>query len=268
MNLIDLHCHSTCSDGTDPPGAVAALAAARGLSLFALTDHDTCAGFAEAAAVFPGLIRATELSCDDDGQLVHILAFDTGGAWDQLDSLLQQMPERRRQRLRQIAEQLQRRGVNIDVEPILAAAGERPVGRPDLARALREQGLVSTEKEAFQRYLYDGGPGDAPGHRLPLAEALAIGKAAGAKMALAHPHLSGDQRAARTLRRYRQEGLDGLEAFYGTYPPDVQARWTQLADELGLVCTAGSDRHHASDLELGLTLPPARAQRLKDWLGR
>src|SRR5262249_7883838 len=158
----------------------------------------------------------------------------------------------RRQRLRTIASQLRvLRGVTLDVEPLLAAAGTRAVGRPDLARAMIAQGLVSSMKEAFNRYLYDGGPGDAPGHRLPIAGALAMGRRAGARMALAPPHQLGD-RPAPLLAAHRGDGLGGIEAFYGSYGPQDRAHWLKLADQLGVVATAGSDRHHPGDAELGV----------------
>jgi len=275
MMRVDLHCHSTCSDGTDAPAAVGARARERAVALFCLTDHDTCAGHADAASAHGGapraaaggaiVIRGAEISCDDDERTVHVLAYDTGGAWAELETRLDAMRDARRSRLRVMAERLARRGMRVDVEPILAAAGTRSVGRPDLARALVEQGHVSSVKEAFSRWLYDGGPGDAPGHRLPIAEALALGRAVGARMALAHPHHLGD-RAGRLARRFRKEGLDGIEAYYAAYDPTERGRWLKLAGDLDLVCTAGSDRHAAGDFDLGVELPDDRAERLLAWL--
>jgi 3',5'-nucleoside bisphosphate phosphatase len=266
---VDLHCHSTCSDGTDAPEVVGAHARGRDVELFCLTDHDTCDGSAAAiAARGEGAIalRGVEISCDHDGHTIHVLAFDTGGPWHELEQKLDDMREARRRRLRVIAARLAQRGVRLDVEELIAAAGTRSVGRPDLARAMVEQGLVRSVKDAFDRWLYDGGPGDAPGHRLPLAEALALGRAVGARMALAHPHQVGD-RAGAMLRKHRGDGLDGIEAFYGVYDAGQRGRWIKLADELGLVCTAGSDRHTADDLALGIDLPSERAARLRHWLG-
>jgi 3',5'-nucleoside bisphosphate phosphatase len=262
---VDLHCHSTCSDGADRPDEVGRAAAARGVELFALTDHDTCAGHDQVAAAVPDALHGVEISCDDGGRTVHVLAFGAGPAWATLEAALDDRIEARRRRLRVIGAQLTQRGVRIDVEAILARAGTRAVGRPDLARAMIEQGLVSSMKEAFSRYLYDGGPGDAPGHRLPIAEALALGRAAGARMALAHPHQVGD-RVEALLRRHRGDGLGGLEAFYGPYDAAGRARWAAVADQLGLVATAGSDRHAAGDHELGVDVPDDRAARLVDWL--
>jgi predicted metal-dependent phosphoesterase TrpH len=199
---FELHCHSTCSDGTESPEAVAARAAGRGVAVFALTDHDTCAG---SAVTVPGarVIRAVELSCDDDGRTVHVLAFDRGGAWDALDARLAVVREARRNRMRVMAAKLARRGIAIDVEPLLVA----------------------------------------------------------------HPHLY-DQRSIGYLRRYRSEGLTGIEAFYGAYDARARARWIAVADELGATCTGGSDWHgpEAPNALPGVDLPDGRSDALLAWL--
>jgi predicted metal-dependent phosphoesterase TrpH len=265
---VDLHCHSTCSDGTDGPEIVGALARDRAVELFALTDHDTCAGSAAAAtARGPGVVlRGVEISCHDGKHTIHVLAYDTGGPWHELEARLDEMREARRRRIRVIAAKLAQRGVHLDVDPLLAAAGTRSVGRPDVARAMVEQGIVASMNEAFDRWLHDGGPGDAGGHRLELADALALGRAVGARMALAHPHQVGD-RAAGLLRRHKADGLSGIEVFYGPYDVAQRGRWLKVADQLGLVCTGGSDRHTAADRELGVELPDERVGPLRDWLG-
>jgi len=263
---FELHCHSTCSDGTESPEAVAARAAGRGVAVFALTDHDTCAG---SAVSVPGarVLRAVELSCDDNGRTVHVLAFDRGGAWDALESRLAAVREARRNRLRTMAAKLARRGIAIDVEPLLAVAERRSIGRPDLARAMVAVGAVASVSDAFSRHLYDGGPVDVPHRGLSLGDAVAIGRDAGAAMALAHPHLY-DQRGAGYLRRYRSEGLTGIEAFYGAYDPRERARWIAVADELGATCTGGSDWHgpEAPNALPGVDLPDDRSDALLAWL--
>ena len=137
----ELHCHSTCSDGTEAVGAVVVRAAARGVAIFALIDHDTCDGTSvtlDAFSSFGGtrVLRGVEISCDDQGRTVHVLAYDRGGPWQRLEDRLAAVREARRNRLRVMAAKLAQRGIAIDVEPLLAEADRRSIGRPDLARAM------------------------------------------------------------------------------------------------------------------------------------
>ncbi len=272
---FELHCHSTCSDGTEAPARVAARAAARGVDVFALTDHDTCeaTGLAVEGA---RSVRAVEVSCEDGGRTIHVLMYERPqGDWAALEARLAQVRTARVNRLRVMAAKLFQRGIRVDVEPIIEAArtsraaaeGTRSVGRPDLARAMVAAGYVTSIKEAFSRHLYDGGPIDVKHHALKLAEAVALGRDAGAALSLAHPHLY-DDRAAGLLRAHRPNGLTGIEAFYGAYNPGERARWQQVADSLGLVCTGGSDWHGPDDsnIEPGIDLPEARSDALLRWL--
>lgn len=262
----ELHCHSTCSDGTEEATRVAARAAERGVAVFALTDHDTCAatGLEVAGA---RSIRAVEMSCDDNGRTVHVLAYDRGGDWASLEARLESVRVARKNRLRVMAARLAQRGVKLDVETLVAEADRRSVGRPDLARAMIAAGAASSMKDAFARHLYDGGPVDVPHSALPIVEALAAGRAAGAAMSLAHPHLY-DERAAPMLRRLAPEGLTGVEAYYGAYDPRERSRWIVLADQLGLVCTGGSDWHGPEEAgaPVGIDLPDDRSDALARWL--
>lgn len=263
---FELHCHSTCSDGTEAPEQVAARATERGVAVFALTDHDTCEGSAITVAG-ARVIRAVELSCDDDGRTVHVLAFDRGGPWSALEATLEVVREARRNRLRVMAARLARRGITIDVESLVADADRRSIGRPDLARAMVAAGAASSVKDAFSRHLYDRGPVDVPNRALPLRDAIAIGRQAGAALSLAHPHLY-DERSAHYLRRHKADGLTGIEAFYGAYDPRERARWIALADQLGVTCTGGSDWHgpEAPNAAPGVDLPDDRSAALLAWL--
>jgi hypothetical protein len=263
---FELHCHSTCSDGTEPPERVAARASERSVEVFALTDHDTCAG---SALDVPGarVLRGVEMSCDHEGKTIHVLAYDRGGPWDALEARLAEVRTARINRLRVMAAKLEHRGVKLDIERLLAAAGSRAVGRPDLARAMIAAGAASSMKDAFSRHLYDNGPVDVPHHALPITEALALGRAANAAMALAHPHLYDDL-SNHLVRTYRDAGLAGIEAYGGGYDSRERNRWTKLADSLGLVCTAGSDWHGPEDAmaQPGVDLSPERSEALVAWL--
>lgn len=263
---FELHCHSTCSDGSEPPERVAARAGERGVAVFALTDHDTCAG---SAVTVPGarVIRAVELSCDDAGRTVHVLAYDRGGAWDLLEARLASVREARRGRVRVMAAKLRQRGITLDVDALLADSERRSIGRPDLARAMVAAGAVTSIKDAFARHLYDGGPVDVPHAALPLTEAIELGTAAGAALSLAHPHLY-DERGPHYLRTLRSAGLTGVEAYYGPYDPRERGRWIAVADQLELTCTGGSDWHgpDASITPPGVDLPADRSDALLAWL--
>ncbi len=261
---LDLHCHSTRSDGSDAPAELAARAARDGVEVFAVTDHDICTAVTVAGA---RTIRAVEMTCDAD-ETIHVLAYDRGGDWQALEDELATMRRARADRLRVMAERLARLGVVVEVESLLAAG--RSVGRPDLARVIVESGLAASHKEAFARYLYDGGPVDVPHRVWPIADALAAGRTAGAAMSLAHPHVY-DQPGGELAKRYRDDGLTGIEAFYGAYDLPRRRRWVEIADQLGLTCTGGSDWHGdvRPDLAsgLGVELPRRRTAALLAWLG-
>lgn len=269
--LLELHCHSTCSDGAEAPAEVARRAVERQVALFCLTDHDTCAGFEEVRAIVPGALRGVEVSCTEDGRTVHVLCYDVAGdaRWAEVDALLAELAAARVQRVRVIGANLRVRfGLAIDVEPIVAEAARRSVGRPDVAALLVAQGACSTRDEAFTKFLYDGGPGDPPHRRLPIAELLERVVAAGGRAALAHPHLYGD-RGVTWLRRHRAAGLGGVEAFYGSYDAGERDRWLRLAADLGLVACGGSDWHGPGTArDVGLDLPSPHADRILAWLGR
>lgn len=270
--LVELHCHSTCSDGSAAPAEVGRRAAERAPAVFALTDHDTCAGHATVVAAVPGALRAVELTCHDDGRSVHVLVFDAAAdaRWAELETLLAQQVAARRERLRAIAARLFRLGIVLDVEPILAAAAAdhgRVVGRPDIANALVAQGAVASRDDAFSRWLHDGGPADVPLARLGIGDALAVVRAVGGRASLAHPHQHGD-RAAKMLKRFVKEGLDAVEAYYGRYDASERARWLAIADSLGLTATGGSDWHGEDGVLLGVEIPDDDGKALLDWLGR
>jgi predicted metal-dependent phosphoesterase TrpH len=269
---FELHCHSTCSDGTESPAQVASRAAARDVAVFALTDHDTCAG-SHVAVSGARMLRAVEISCDEPEtkRTIHVLAYDRGGAgWSDLEHRLGDLRTARRNRMRMMAARLTQRGIRIDVEPLIADAERsgRTLGRPDLARLMVAHGAVTSVKEAFKSHLYDGGPVDVPQHALNLVDALALGRAAGAAMSLAHPHLY-DQLGVALLRKHVGDGLAGVEAFYASYDAHERKRWVDTANELGLVCTGGSDWHGPEDATtpIGVDIDGDRGARLAAWLG-
>lgn len=268
---IDLHCHSTHSDGTESPESVAARAARRGVELFCLTDHDSCEGYAATLGACARVVRGLELSCSENGRTVHMLMYDAArddARWAELEVRLHGLRLARHDRVRAIADKLRGMGVEVDPEPIIASADGRTVGRPDMARALVAAGAASSMNDAFDRFLGDGKPADVTFERISVASGLALGKSAGARMSLAHPHTLGHL-AEELLRRHRALGLDGLECYYGAYSPRQRRRWLSLARNLDLVVTGGSDFHGTSMpqiVEPGIHLPEYHARKLLRWL--
>ncbi len=269
---IELHCHSTRSDGSESPSRMGQWCRDRQVSLFALTDHDSTRGCDEARTAFgdDGFVRAVELSCTDEGRTVHLLVFDVARdqRWTGLEDQLTASRIARRARLRRIAARLEQAGMAIEVEPLLDQAEHRAVGRPDLARALVEAGFVRNLREAFDRYLGDGRPFDEPAARLSVAEGVDLARSAGARVSLAHPHTL-DSRAEPLLREHRAGGLGGVEVFYGPYGKRQRAGYLDLARGLDLTPTGGSDYHGAALPQIerpGVDVDDAVGQRLCDWL--
>lgn len=273
---VDLHCHSTHSDGSLPAAEVAARAAAAGVELFALTDHDTLAGYPATREALPAgvsVLRAVELSCKAEGRTIHLLMYGVaeGPGLAALEERLAAVQDDRQVRLRAIVERLAALGIRLDADAILREAAGRTPGRPDVARALKAAGAVRSLREAFDRYLHDNGPADVAFARVTLAEGLALGRAAAARMSLAHPHtLRSPALVAEVYRRHQGDGLEGIEAYYGRYPHAEREVWLRIAQAHGLVVTGGSDFHGESMPEVTrpvIDLPEPHAARLREWLG-
>jgi 3',5'-nucleoside bisphosphate phosphatase len=264
---IELHCHSNCSDGLQSAQEVARCASNKNIEIFALTDHDTCAGSEAAKIAGADNIRAVEISCSDDsGHTVHLLAYDTGGDWSTRETALIALREHRKNRLRMMAARLQQRGITVDVTSLLLEAERRSVGRPDLARAMVASGISSSMKEAFSRHLYDRGPVDVPHKALGVGQAIEIARSAGARVSLAHPHLY-EGRTLPLIAAFRHAGLSGLEAFYGRYDAAERKRWSEIADDNQMICTGGSDSHGEPEIQRGVEISADRGGKLREWLG-
>lgn len=272
---VDLHCHSTHSDGSLPAVEVATRAGAAGAQLFALTDHDTLAGYAATRDALPGVpvLRAVELSCKVGEKTIHLLMYGVadGPGLAALEERLACVQGDRQARLRAIVDRLAGLGIRLDADAILRETAGRTPGRPDVARALVAVGAVRSMREAFDRYLHDNGPADVAFARVTLAEGLALGRAAGARMSLAHPHtLRSPALVGDVVRRHQAEGLTGIEAYYGRYPNAEREVWLRLAQAHGLVVTGGSDFHGDAMPEVTrpvIELPEPHAARLCEWLG-
>lgn len=259
---VELHCHTTQSDGTLSQAELTAAAAERMLALWAITDHD-----ASTVASLPGAtcVRGVELTCSDRGRHVHMLIFDAGGDWSVMERELAGLAAKRLGRMQTMCAKLERRGIRLDADALCAAAIGRSVGRPDLARAMVAAGYVRTVDDAFRAHLYDGGPVDVPHQTVSPTDGVALAMRAGAVAALAHPHQL-EQRAEPLCKELRPLGLTGLEVDYGRYDASRRAHFRQLAERYDLVATAGSDFHTPGDPPLGIDVTAERMQELRAWL--
>lgn len=245
--FVDLHSHSTASDGSRSPTDVVTAAKAAGLSAIALTDHDTMAGIAEAIvagqAAAVRVVPGVELSATDDDREVHLLGLHIHRA-NALDDALRTFRDRRHARAEQIVAKLNELGVSITFDDVLARAGDAAIGRPHLARVLIAGGWARDSREAFDRYLGAGRPAYVPKHRLSVGDAIALVHAGGGLAILAHP--GGDGRRD-TVERYVALGLDGLEVRHPGHSAEDINRLGALASFFKLVQSGGSDWHGASE---------------------
>jgi len=257
--MIDLHTHSTASDGTFSPKALVELAAEKGLSAIALTDHDTVAGVAPAQARGKSLgvevVPAVELGASFDGVgEIHLLGYFIDIKNKTLRDRLAWLRNERRSRGRKIVERLREMGVSISVEQVEKIAQGESVGRPHIARALVENGHVASMKEAFERYLKSTGPAYIKREQLSAGEAIGLVRGAGGVAVLAHPFtLKGkDGEFSQVLQSLIELGLRGIEVFYSQHTTQQVDRYKQLAARFGLLMTGGSDFHGANKPQIEL----------------
>lgn len=241
---LDLHLHTSCSDGLVPPAETVAAARRAGLDVIAITDHDTLAGVAPAAAAAEQLggirvIPAVELSCSQGGVDFHLLGYNVDPADAGLGALTSGMGERRRGRAGEIVARLRTLGVAISPDDVAVPADNTAVGRPHIAQALVRLGKVSTVQEAFTRWLADGGPAYVPSAGPAVEDGIRIVLAAGGVPVWAHP----SQSDARAFGRLKETGLAGVEALRPSQPPAESAAIEHAARAVGLVITGGSDWH-------------------------
>lgn len=268
--MIDLHLHTTASDGRCDPGELAALAAAAGIRIISVTDHDTMAALPAAAAAAAslglGFVPGIEVTTVWEGRDVHVLGYFLRSDGEALTRLIASQRRARLERARAMVALLDRAGAPIDLAARLDAAAveNRSIARPELARALVDAGHVGSVAEAFARFLAEGQPAFVPHCGPSPMEALEAIHAAGGVVSLAHPGLL---RGDGLLAPMRDAGLDAIEAYHSEHDPATQARYAELADRWGLATTGGSDFHGAGrpGRELGrVSLPPAAFARLAE----
>lgn len=268
--MIDLHLHTSASDGKLAPPDLVARARAAGLTTISVTDHDTTGGLdeARAAAARHGirLIAGIEITAVEDGRDTHVLGYFVETSDERLRSFLGRQRRDRVRRIREISDRLAALDAPIDPEPLITRGLEEglSVGRPHVAAALIAQGYVQSWDEAFDRFLEKGRPAFVPRRGASAAEVIGVIHAAGGLASLAHPGLS---RVDALIPSLASAGLDALEASHSDHDPETESRYRALAAELSLAVTAGSDFHgddvHAPCALGRITMTPAELVALE-----
>lgn len=262
VSRIDLHIHSTASDGSDSPSAIAEQAASLHLAAFALTDHDTLEGLEEAETAAQRLgvpfVRGCEVSTHTEWGAAHFL-----GLWlphdkerlTELQETLEVVRKDRAERNFRMTEKLQELGFPVNYEEVTAIAGNKVVARPHFAELLVKKGIVKTEVEAFEKYLGNGKPAYIPRKVLSPEEAVELLKRSGALVVMAHPRLLKAPRKAleQLIARLVPLGLDALEAYHSEHKPNDVRICVELARKYGLHLSGGSDYHgtHKKYIRMG-----------------
>ena len=269
--MIDLHVHTSCSDGSFAPAAVVALAAETGLSAIAITDHDTVDGIDEALAAGREhgvqVIAGVELSLDHGPRMLDVLGyFFDGLTAGPMHDKLAELRTYRHERNAVILERLAELGMPVTTDELAGIADGEAVGRPHIAEALRRRGDVETINEAFERFLRRGAPAYVDRRRLSLGEGIRLITAAGGVVAIAHPGLirTDEVGLAALVRDASRLGVVAIECLYPAHSAETEARCLALAARHGLLPTAGSDFHGTvkPEIKLGRSgLTPSGADR-------
>ncbi|HEY2588520.1 MAG TPA: PHP domain-containing protein [Tepidisphaeraceae bacterium] len=261
MSFVDLHSHSTASDGTLPPSEVVALAVRNGLSALALTDHDTVAGVLEAAEAARkagvDFVAGIEISCDvPKPATMHLLGYGVDPQSPILLDLTKRLIEGRNDRNPKIIRRLNELGVQITMEELEAEAKGGVIGRPHIAAILLRKGYVSSIKNAFDKYLAPGGAAYFDKERVSPTQAIDMVRQSGGLPVLAHPsqlRTENDAQLERTIKDLVDLGLAGLEVIHSDNNDAMIAKYTALAEKYRLLKTGGSDFHgtNKEDISLG-----------------
>jgi predicted metal-dependent phosphoesterase TrpH len=259
--MIDLHTHTNASDGTRTPAALVALAREAGVTTLAVTDHDTVAGLARAAraaaAAGIGFVPGIEITAVWDGSDVHMLAYGIDPSSPRLQAFLGRQRADRERRARLIGERLAALGAPVDVERVIEDARPVTVSRPLIAAALIAAGHAADTRDAFDRYLGEGGRAYATRVGATPADVVRMIADDGGFTSMAHPAITGRDEIIPDLAA---AGMTALEVYHSDHDAATVARYRALALDLGLAVTGGSDYHGTDDLphrRLGGTPLPA-----------
>ena len=268
---VDLHLHTTCSDGRLSPTELVRLCGERGLRVISISDHDSTEGIPEAleaARRYPTLtiVPGIELSTDVPGAEVHILGYFINHLDEALQRALSRFREGREERARRMVDRLAEIGVDLSWERVVELSGGGAVGRPHIAQAMVEAGVVRYPRDAFDLYLGRNGPAYVGRAKLSPEEAVGLVADNSGLPVLAHPtyatnepDVGAPEELERLLTRLKAKGLVGMEVYYKDYSSDVVHRLRSLADRLGLIACGGSDYHasgNPDEPEPGMVGPP------------
>ena len=252
---IDLHIHSTASDGTYPPVEIIAMAAQSGLQAIAITDHDTLDGSRQALECdLPSSLRfitGVEISaqppdgCKSGGSL-HLLGYGVDPDHAELCQTLQKFQQIRDTRTLRMLDRLQQMGIALTREQVMAEVGQGAASRPHVASAMVKAGIVADIDEAFQKYLGKDRPAYVNKERLGCRQTFDLIRAAGGIPVLAHPYLipcRGQDQLDAMVKKLCDMGLEGLEVYYSKHPSEAVRYYLSMAEKYGLLVTGGSDFH-------------------------
>ena len=269
MSLVDLHIHTTASDGRYNPAAIIKKAAEIGLKYISITDHDSIDGILpaiEAANNYPELtlIPGVEISTDVSGGEVHILGYFIDYASPEFQKELEKFRDSRLGRGRRMVAKLNDLGIKIDWTRVQEIASDGAIGRPHVAQAMLEKGYVKTFEEAFDKYIGHGGPAYVEREKMTPQEAVKLILSAGGIPVLAHPFTVNDPESM--VVTLKAAGLVGIEAYYKDNTPEQTAATLELAKKFGLVPTGGTDYHGIDESKEvmmgGVEVPVEAAERL------
>jgi 3',5'-nucleoside bisphosphate phosphatase len=261
MGYVDLHIHTTASDGVMSPSEIVRYAKAKGLQAIAITDHDTIEGLEEGLLegeridfeVIPGI----EISAEHSPGSMHLLGFFLDIHHPTLNERLGYLQKARAERNSKIVERLNRLGIELTYEDVLKASGGGQVGRPHFAQVLLEKNYVGSFQEAFERFLKKGAPAYVDKFRFTAKEAIHFINEARGVAVLAHPNtlnMNGYSELETLILRLIEEGLKGIEVYYPEHSPLEVARYKTLAERYGLLMTGGTDYHgiEKNGLDIGV----------------
>lgn len=246
MSEVDLHIHSTASDGRLSPAEIVHTSVELGLTVIALTDHDTVDGIAPALAeakAFPWLkvIPGVEISTDMPSDEVHVLGYFIDYTDHELRASLERMRNSRQQRAQRMIAKLGNLGIPIEWQRVQKIAGSGSVGRPHLAQAMLEKGYITSIKEAFTKYISRSGPAYVERDKMTPQEAVRLILRSNGLPVLAHPLFISDPE--KLVVELKAAGLVGIEAYYDNYTADEIDRLVSLANKYNLIASGGSDFH-------------------------